>query len=406
MPAGRLAFTVAAALVALHAATDAFFAPERGTAWSDHLLSGGVSVGLVAAAALLWPHLRPGAQAAVAVALGALAIEGAALALADARSVGARGDDWTGFLLAPAGLALVLLGLAILWSSRKRYGRRYVRRALLAVGALVGAFVVVLPVGIAIGATHRPRAPVPADADLGRPYRDVTVRTRDGLELAGWYVPSQNGAAIVSFPTRKGKLPQARMLARHGYGVLLLDMRGYEGSEGDPNAFGWGAARDIDAAVAWLGLQPDVERGRIGGIGFSVGGELMIEAAAENPGLRAVVSEGAGERSFREALVRGVRGALMLPTSAVQTAALTVLSNEPPPPSLKDAVAKVAPRSLFLVYAGRSGAGEDINPTYFRAAHEPKAIWKIPEAHHVGGFDARPQEYERRVVGFFDRALR
>lgn len=132
----------------------------------------------------------------------------------------------------------------------------------------------------------------------------------------------------------------------------------------------------------------------------------MIEAAADNPGLRAVVSEGAGERSLREGLVRGVRGALMLPTSAVQTAALTVLSNEPPPPSLKDAVAKVAPRSVFLIGAGRSGAGEDINPTYFRAAHEPKAIWAIPEAHHVGGYDARPQEYERRVVGFFDRALR
>lgn len=132
----------------------------------------------------------------------------------------------------------------------------------------------------------------------------------------------------------------------------------------------------------------------------------MIEAAADNPGLRAVVSEGAGERSLREGLVRGVRGALMLPTSAVQTAALTVLSNEPPPPSLKDAVAKVAPRSVFLIGAGRSGAGEDINPTYFRAAREPKAIWAIPEAHHVGGYDARPQEYERRVVGFFDRALR
>jgi hypothetical protein len=30
--------------------------------------------------------------------------------------------------------------------------------------------------------------------------------------------------------------------------VLLLDARGYDGSEGDPNVFGWGAAKDIDAA--------------------------------------------------------------------------------------------------------------------------------------------------------------
>jgi len=36
---------------------------------------------------------------------------------------------------------------------------------------------------------------------------------------------------------------------------------------------------------------------------------------------------------------------------------------------------------------------------------QPKAVWRIPEARHVGGFDARPREYERRVVAFFDRAL-
>ncbi len=29
----------------------------------------------------------------------------------------------------------------------------------------------------------------------------------------------------------------------------------------------------------------------------------------------------------------------------------------------------------------------------------------VPEAGHTGGYAARPAEYERRVVGFFDRAL-
>ena len=72
------------------------------------------------------------------------------------------------------------------------------------------------------------------------------------------------------------------MLVRHGYGVLLLDARGYDGSQGDPNLFGWDDAKDIDAAVAWLQRQPDVAGGRIGGIGFSVGGEMMLEAAASN----------------------------------------------------------------------------------------------------------------------------
>jgi predicted acyl esterase len=136
----------------------------------------------------------------------------------------------------------------------------------------------------------------------------VTLRTSDGLQLAGWYVRSRNGAAVISYPTRGGKLPQARMLVRHDYGVLLLDARGYDGSQGDPNMFGWNDAKDIDAAVAWLQKQPDVRNARIGGIGFSVGGEMMLQAAATNSNLHAVVSEGAGVRSAREDLLRGAAG--------------------------------------------------------------------------------------------------
>ena len=34
-----------------------------------------------------------------------------------------------------------------------------------------------------------------------------------------------------------------------------------------------------------------------------------------------------------------------------------------------------------------------------------KAFWKIPEAGHTGGFDARPREYALRLTAFFDAAL-
>ena len=55
---------------------------------------------------------------------------------------------------------------------------------------------------------------------------------------------------------------------RHGYGVLLLDARGYDASEGDPNLFGWEGDKDIDAAVSWLQRRREVQEGRIGGKGF------------------------------------------------------------------------------------------------------------------------------------------
>jgi uncharacterized protein len=397
-------FVAASAFVGLHAVMDSFLAPERGTRWSDHLLPGLATLAVLGLAVAAFRVARPGLQAVLAVVLGVLALEGAILAVVDARNVGARGDDWTGFLLAPTGVALCLLGVVLLWHSRKEGRLRWVRRAGLGAGTLVGVYIVVAPLAMAIAATHRPRQPVPP-ADLGRPYRQVTVRTSDGLALAGWYVRSRNGAAVISYPTRKGKLPQARMLIRHGYGLLLLDARGYDGSDGAPNMFGWGEARDIDAAVDWLRRQRDVHDGRVGGIGFSVGGEMMLEAAAGNPHLRAVISEGAGIRSIREELLYGARSVPALPTQAVQTAALALLSGTAPPTSLLDVVQRIAPRPVFLIHAEHGVGSENLNENFYRAAGEPKQVWRVEGAAHTGGYQAAPRTYERRVVGFFDRAL-
>jgi hypothetical protein len=400
-----LMFAGAVGIVAIHAAVDAFLAPEPGTRPGDHLLRGLVTLALLGLAVALFPRLRTGGRATVAAILGALALEGAVLAIADALAVRARGEDWTGFLLAPAGIVLLGLAAAQLWRSRKPGRLRWLRRGGIALLGLVGIYWLVLPVAVAILATHRPRDDV-TPAALGRPYEQVTVRTADGLRLAGWYVRSRNGAAVISYPTRKGKVPQARMLARHGYGVLLLDARGYDGSQGDQNVFGWDDAKDIDAAVAWLRHQPDVDNGRIGGIGFSVGGEMMLQAAARNTGLHAVVSDGAGFRSVREELLYGPRGWFTsLPEQAVQSAALTIMSGTPPPPSLENLVGQIAPRHVFFVYAGHAAGGEEYNPDFYAAAGPPKSIWKIPEAGHTGGYQARPHEYEERVVRFFDRAL-
>jgi dienelactone hydrolase len=58
-------------------------------------------------------------------------------------------------------------------------------------------------------------------------------------------------------------------------------------SEGEPDSWGWGGTKDVKAAVAYLERRPDVEPGRIGGLGLSVGGEMMLEAAADRrPGGR------------------------------------------------------------------------------------------------------------------------
>jgi uncharacterized protein len=268
--------------------------------------------------------------------------------------------------------------------------------------------VLIFPLALAYVATHVSRAGVPAPS-LGAAHEKVSFETSDGLTLKGWYVPSQNRAAVIVFPGRKGPQRQTPMLVRHGYGVLLFDRRGEGESEGDPNLFGWAMDRDLKAAAAFLVRRPEVDPDRIGGLGLSVGGEMLLQTAAESKDFKAVVSEGAGSRSVREDLEkpRALDDVLALPLSFVQTAGIALFSNHMPPPSLVDLTGRIAPRPMFLIYAlhGTGGEEKQLNPKYYAAAGAPKQIWEIPESAHTGGIEARPVEYERRVVAFFDRAL-
>jgi uncharacterized protein len=403
-------FVLAIAVIALHVIDDNFLQPRPGTSPADHLVSGLVPLAILAGAAWAYPRLRGMWRGATALCFGVLGIVAGADAVYYTRELGASADAITGLLAIPGGLMLLGLGVATLWRARRvegHRGRRYARRALLGLAAVIAAFAVLYPISWGYFSTHLARAVVPAN-HLGVDHEDVKFTTSDGLELEGWYVPSRNGAAVIAFPGRKGRQQQARMLARHGYGVLLFDRRGEGASEGDPNGYGWGGAEDIKAAVTFLERRPDVDPGRIGGIGLSVGGELMLEAAAETGALKAVVSEGAGARMYSEELDKELSGldrALLVAPTAIKNASLAVFSNHAPPQHLEDLVGKIAPRPLLLIAAPNSPNGEELNRRYFEAAREPKALWEIPESRHVGGLDARPLQYERRVVGFFDEAL-
>jgi putative CocE/NonD family hydrolase len=124
--------------------------------------------------------------------------------------------------------------------------------------------------------------------------RGVRCVLSDGVTLVSdHYYPSsaRNGAG--PWPTLLMRQPYGRDIAstvvyahpvwfaRHGYHVVIQDVRGRGGSEGDFYAFRH-EGRDGAETIAWL-LQQPACNGRIGMYGFSYQGSTQLLAAAENP---------------------------------------------------------------------------------------------------------------------------
>jgi dienelactone hydrolase len=149
-----------------------------------------------------------------------------------------------------------------------------------------------MPVGYAVYLTHLSGRRAVHDADLGRPKLPVALRGAQGVVIRGWYVPSRNRAAVIPMhgtgSNRNGVAAHARVLARHGYGVLALDLRGHGDSGGRSTSVPWKLDDDLDAAIAWLSRRSDVDDRRIGALGVSLGGVVALRAAARRTELRAI----------------------------------------------------------------------------------------------------------------------
>jgi pimeloyl-ACP methyl ester carboxylesterase len=319
--------------------------------------------------------------------------------------LGIAGWDFTGVASLGAGVTLLALGAVVLLSGARRWHRLVALPA-----ALLVFYYLLAPLTLAVYVTHVPptshtgRTP----ADVGLPYRDVTMTAADGIELAGWYVPSRNGAGVVvlhgSGSTRSHVLDHLKVLGRHGYGVLALDARGHGDSEGVAMDLGWYGKLDVDAAVSFMARQPDVDPARIGVLGLSMGGEEALITAASDPRIRAVVSEGASAHSFADAGTLGIDGALSLPFYWVAFAAAELMTPAPPPMGLEDAIGRIAPRPVLLI-SGTDGAESVLNRKYRAVAPGSTRLWELPDTAHTHAIWTHPDEWARRVLNFLDGSL-
>jgi uncharacterized protein len=371
---------------------------------------------VILAVPLAWavaqPHVTRPTRVALGVVIGLVAI-GFGFASHGLHVVNS-GPDWrdvTGVGYVLGGLLLVAAGLGAIAapprpSARPGPARRIAHAALWILGAVVLVAVAVMPFAQANLITHAPRWAID-DATLGIAHEDVRIATGDGRRLTAWYVPSRNGAAVLvshgSGGSRGRVAAHVRMLARHGYGVLALDNPGNGGSEGHSNGLGDNAQAGLQAGLDYLARRPDVDPRRIAGFGLSLGGEVLLEAAAHDRRLAAVVSDGAARPT--DADKADPPPALERAATWLTLESVRAISGMKPSRSLLEFIPRIAPRPVLLVASGGQPAEIPTARMYRRAGGANVDLWELPDTGHTAGLRKHPAEYERRTIAFLDRAL-
>ena len=303
--------------------------------------------------------------------------------------------------------------------------------AALALLFLLVLLVLVAPAFMRPGRERLPLAGTPADRGLR--FETVAFSPPDvPITLRAWWIPAPGPkAAIVmvhgggddnrSHPHSEG-LALARDLVAHEYAVLSVDLRNYGESDAAPSGqvtFGDDEANDVIGAVDWLAIrQPSI---RVGAFGYSMGGEAALYAAARDPRIEAVVTEGTFADS-REVALRFVSAATGLPRFVLAPFLWSAEHVHGFPLGRGraiDVAGRIAPRPVLLIHneadpivpvahAKQLAAAIPSAETWITPAppaKSPVSPTRSPWGAHVNSYRLDRGAYVARVVRFFDEVF-
>jgi uncharacterized protein len=250
--------------------------------------------------------------------------------------------------------------------------------------------------------------PVTLPSDF--PARRLTIEG-PGRAIAGWWLDRGERAPAVLLlhairADRSSMVPRARLLVRHGFSVLLIDLQGHGETPGTAITLGRRESADARAALEWLRRQRPSSG--IGVIGCSLGGAAVL-LGAQPSGVDAAVFEAVYPRVGR-AIENRIRIRLG-PLAPVLTPLLLVQMRPRLGISVKDlepigSISRIGAPVLIVAGSEDRHTTLDESRELFQAAAQPKELWVVQGAKHQDFLSFDPVGYEATVVGFLTRYLK
>ena len=242
---------------------------------------------------------------------------------------------------------------------------------------------------------------------------EIRFQSRTRVAIAATFFPGVRHAVIVLShgygDNQAQMLPYAEFLHGAGYSVLTYDMRNRGRSGGEAMTLGALESLDLVSAVDYLTTRADVDGGRIGALGVSLGGSTTLLAAADDRRIKAIVDD-SGFSDAPAVIESSFEHFIGLPAFPFAPITMAIVGWRTGIDATRirpvDVVARIAPRPLLIIHCMGDRVVPPVNSERnFMAAGEPKSIWRIPTGGHIAGHTVARQEYERRVIEFFDRSL-
>lgn len=251
----------------------------------------------------------------------------------------------------------------------------------------------------------------------GLPYEDVTFPPRGDVwadvALRGWLIGDAGDRPTVlvvhglnSNRAGDNALALAGRLHGLGYAVLLFELRGHGGSDGDQVAAGYLERWDVLGAYDFLvdrGVPPE----RIGILGNSMGGATALLAAAEEPAIGALVVDSAFA-DLRDMIAQETARTTVFPEWVVPLfipgmgLASSVLYGIDIGAVVPERAAATLDYLILVVHGDadtRIPAEQGVR--IHAAAPANSELWLVPGSDHVDAFLDHPDEYVERLDAYF-----
>jgi uncharacterized protein len=251
--------------------------------------------------------------------------------------------------------------------------------------------------------------------ELNLPFEDIILPTEDGLRLSAWLIKASDhpqGTIIYLHGVADCKIDGlrfAKIMHDNRFNIFLYDSRRHGYSEGKYCTYGYFEKYDVRNVINYLINRTDLQTGKIGIFGTSMGAAIALQAAVLDNRISAVVAENSFI-TLRTIFDDYQKRMIKVPFHYLRN--LVIIRSEinaqfkASAVSPLESVEKIRVPVLFVYSTADHLIKHSYSQQLFERANEPKEYFPIEGATHSNTWQVAGKAYEEKIIDFYSRNLK